>query len=39
LVIQIVSVALFLILIIVVVLLSDFFANNLKEFIEGLFGG
>lgn len=39
LVIQIVSVALFLVLITVVVLLSDFFANNLKEFFEGLFGG
>lgn len=39
LVIQIVSVALFLLLITVVVLLSDFFANNLKEFFEGLFGG
>lgn len=39
LVIQIVSVALFLALITVVVLLSDFFANNLKEFFEGLFSG
>lgn len=39
LVIQIISVALFLLLITVVVLLSDFFANNLKEFFEGLFGG
>lgn len=39
LVIQIVSVVLFLLLITVVVLLSDFFANNLKEFFEGLFGG
>ena len=39
LVIQIISVALFLVLITVVVLLSDFFANNLKEFFEGLFSG